>query len=166
MILEPGVDFILFETIPSLLEAQAIRELIKSKTDLLQGLPVGVSFSCRSNECVSDGSLLKDCIAEFEDLHQVFAVGVNCTKPRYIAGLLGILAASPSTKGKALLLYPDGGEEWDAEARSWKTDTKVPVDVFGSLMAQWCRDSGKRMILGGCCGTGPAHIKSLIRSLS
>lgn len=157
---EPGIDFILFETIPSYLEAQAIRKLIHSSTQLRLP-PVGVSFSCNSDHTISDGTLLQKCLEEFHSMPQVFAVGVNCTKPRFIPGLIQEL--TKEKEEKTILLYPDGGEEWDAVARHWKPDTHVPIDMFGSCMAEWaCKQlKGKKIMIGGCCGTGPAHIASV-----
>lgn len=92
---------------------------------------------------------------------QVFAVGVNCTKPRFIPGLIQEL--TKEKEEKTILLYPDGGEEWDAVARHWKPDTHVPIDMFGSCMAEWaCKQlKDKKIMIGGCCGTGPAHIASV-----
>lgn len=157
---EPGIDFILFETVPSFMEAQAIRQLVLEDTKLP---PVGVSFSCRSEEHVSDGTLLSECISVFNNVPGVFAVGVNCTKPKYIPALVRVLADSNNRNNneKAILLYPDGGEEWDPVARSWNFEQKVPIDVFGTSMAEWDKVAGTRMILGGCCGTGPRHIASI-----
>lgn len=138
------------------MEAQAIRKLIHSSP---MTLPVGISFSCNSDHTISDGTLLKECLEEFHSMSQVFAVGVNCTKPRFIPGLIQQL----KEQDKTILIYPDGGEEWDAVARNWKQDTHVPIDMFGSCMAEWtCKQlEGKHVILGGCCGTGPAHIASV-----
>lgn len=123
--------------------------------------PVGISFSCNSDNTISDGTLLQHCLEEFHSMSQVFAIGVNCTKPRFIPGLLQVL--KEKEQEKTILLYPDGGEEWDAVARNWKQDTQVPIDTFGSCMAEWASKQldGTRIMLGGCCGTGPAHIASV-----
>lgn len=147
------------------MEAQAIRELVT--TGVKRPIPpVGVSFSCRSNEQISDGTPLSACINVLANVPGIFAVGVNCTKPKYIPSLIDVLTNTlkqTSRNELAILLYPDGGEEWDAVARSWNSKQKVPVDAFGSSMAEWDRLCGAttRMILGGCCGTGPKHIASI-----
>ncbi|KAI8144331.1 homocysteine S-methyltransferase 2-like protein [Fennellomyces sp. T-0311] len=161
---EPGIDFLLFETIPSFLEAQAIQQLVKDDPSLP---PVAVSFSCRSNEHISDGTPMQAAVDTLADLNRVFAIGVNCTKPKFIPSLLNILLNEKNKK--TVLLYPDGGEEWDAIARSWRSETKVPTDVFGASMANWATQVGKagqNIILGGCCGTSPAHIRACRRALS
>ncbi|KAI9499057.1 homocysteine S-methyltransferase 2-like protein [Zychaea mexicana] len=160
---EPGVDFILFETIPSFLEARAIHKLIEEKVQELP--PVAVSFSCRSNEHISDGTSLHTCLELLGKLDNIFAVGVNCTKPKYIAALLDVLLSNSNNNNKAILLYPDGGEEWDAIARNWNSSTKVSTVVFGKSMAGWAAQvtakTGQNVILGGCCGVGPKHISCI-----
>ncbi|KAI9255161.1 homocysteine s-methyltransferase [Phascolomyces articulosus] len=165
---EPGIDFLLFETIPSYLEAQAIRQLIQGEKELRLP-PVAVSFSCRSNNQVSDGTPLYKSLDILADIDHIFGVGVNCTKPKYIASLLEILLQHDKSKNKSILLYPDGGEEWDAIARSWNSRTKVSTSVFGESMAGWAKEvankTGQKVILGGCCGTGPKHISCIQEAL-
>ncbi|KAI7861150.1 Homocysteine S-methyltransferase [Circinella umbellata] len=165
---EPGINFILFETIPSYLEAQAIRKLIQEEKEL-QLPPVAVSFSCRSNDQISDGTPLQKCLDTLVDEDIIFGIGVNCTKPKFIPGLLDILLGNKNNK-KAILLYPDGGEEWDAIARSWNSETKMPTDVFGHSMAGWAKEienrTGQKVLLGGCCGCGPSHISCIRNGLS
>jgi homocysteine S-methyltransferase len=58
---------------------------------------------------------------------------------------------------KPIAVYPNSGEGWDAETRSWRGEAD-PAG-FGSLAKQW-RDAGVQVI-GGCCRTGPEHIKEI-----
>ncbi|KAI8388019.1 Homocysteine S-methyltransferase [Radiomyces spectabilis] len=160
---EPGVDFIIFETIPSFLEIQAIHDII-AKMDKLP--PVAVSFSCKSNTCISDGTPLQLCLDKLRGLDNLFAVGVNCTKLRYIDSLLEILHGYTKAESKVILLYPDGGEEWNAETRSFETGQKVSPETFGSTIAGYVKRYGPRIIIGGCCGIGPDHINSIFAHLN
>jgi homocysteine S-methyltransferase len=149
------VDFILFETIPSLLEAQAIRQVVLERKN---AKPIAVSFQCRSADQIADGSAAVNAFKLFNDVDNVFAVGINCTKPPFVERLLATIA---QVSNKALLAYPDGGEEWDAVARTWDATTKIPEETFGCMMTKYIKEYGPKVIIGGCCGTGPCHIRNI-----
>lgn len=151
---------IIFETIPTYLEAQAIHKLLQ---ETAYPVPSMVSFSCNSPHTVCHGEQVADCVRLFNDLDSVTAVGINCTKPRYIESLLrDIKDAAPT---KTILVYPDGGEEWDAVARTWKPETGAEPQEFGHMCRKWAEKFGPNMIIGGCCGTTAQHISCIQRSL-
>ncbi|KAH8549311.1 Homocysteine S-methyltransferase [Umbelopsis sp. PMI_123] len=155
-----GIDFILFETVPSYLEARAIHYLLQETP---YTIPSMVSFSCNSAHTVCHGEPIAQCVSLFNDLKHVTAVGVNCTKPKFIASLLQDI--KDATQNKTLLLYPDGGEEWDAEARTWKEGTETDPHEFGTMCKSWVNQFGPDFIIGGCCGTTAHHISSIKQSL-
>ncbi|CAO3579104.1 unnamed protein product [Absidia cylindrospora] len=169
---EPGIDLILFETVPSALEAEAIHDLVKhwdqeKMTSSPPLPPVGVSFSCKSNDNISDGTPLSQCVGLYDELDKVVAVGVNCTKLRYIIpGLVTILAEKQQTTDKLVLLYPDGGEEWDAVERKWIPHTKLSVEAFYEAMAEVVEKCRTKVMIGGCCSTNVSHISVLRENLS
>ncbi|KAG2175917.1 hypothetical protein INT44_000395 [Umbelopsis vinacea] len=151
-----GIDLILFETVPSYLEAQAIHQLLQETP---YTVPSMVSFSCNSLHTVCHGEPIAQCVALFNDLKHVSAVGVNCTKPRFITSLLQDIHGA--IQNKTLIVYPDGGEEWDAEARTWKVETKMDAQQFGPMFESWIKQFGSDFIIGGCCGTTAHHISSI-----
>ncbi|KAG2228425.1 hypothetical protein INT48_004918, partial [Thamnidium elegans] len=147
------VDFVLFETIPSLLEAQAIEKVVRGWKNQRKLPPVAVAFQCRSQDQIADGTALVQALDVLNDTDEVFAIGINCTKPKFVEQLLSTVHRFNEKKGnnKALLAYPDGGEEWDAVARSWDKTAKLPEELFGCMMAKCVRDFGPRVLIGGCC---------------
>ncbi|KAG2193827.1 hypothetical protein INT47_004694 [Mucor saturninus] len=154
------VDMIIFETIPSYLEAQAIAEVVK-ETKLP---PVAVAFQCRSGDQIADGTSVVQAL-EAVNSSEIFATGVNCTKPEFVQTLLAIVYGyHTESTGQALIAYPDGGESWDAVARQWDSTSRLPEEAFGCMMAQCMKDYGPRVLVGGCCGTGPNHIKSILEN--
>ncbi|KAI7901810.1 Homocysteine S-methyltransferase [Cokeromyces recurvatus] len=164
------VDFILFETIPSYLEVQAIRKLILDYScqeadddddDKILLPPIAVSFQCRSGEDIADGTPMLRALEDLIDLELVFALGFNCTKPKFVPALLHTIAQPLQHHQKAILAYPDGGEEWDMITKSWDPTTKLPEASFGSMMATFIKQYGPRIIVGGCCGTRPSHIRHI-----
>lgn len=150
---ETDADLIAFETIPSFEEARAILEALRTSPAARAWL----SFTCRDASHAAHGERFADCAALAARSEQVLAVGVNCTHPRFVADLI---AEAKSATGKPILVYPNSGESWDAATRRW-TGKSDPAD-FGRLAAEWFR-AGAHAV-GGCCRTGPDHIKMLRRA--
>ena len=149
-----GPDLLAIETIPSVVETEAIVEVL----DELGDVPAWVSFSCRDGGHLNDGTPIEDAVAIAEASPQVVAVGVNCTPPAFLPELL---ACAGAVTDKSLVAYPNRGATWDAVAKTWIGDA-VPGG-FGPL-ARSLRASGARLI-GGCCGTGPADIADMASAL-
>ena len=77
------VDFLAFETIPSLQEIKILSELIdRSKK------PCWISFSCKDSELLNDGSKIIDAVKICSSTTNLFALGVNCTAPKYISSII------------------------------------------------------------------------------
>jgi len=142
-----GADVLACETIPSFAEARALARL-------LDRTPAWFSFSCRDGERISDGTPIADCARHLDALDGVAAIGVNCTAPRFVESLVTRIR---SITEKPIVVYPNSGERWDAVRRSW-TGSREPGE-FAEMAVRW-RDAGATM-LGGCCRTGPAHIREL-----
>jgi homocysteine S-methyltransferase len=147
---ETTADLLAFETIPSLDEAGAILIAIESYPDVAAWL----SFTCRDEVHVAHGELLRNCGQLLEGHPQVAAVGINCTAPSLILPLLRELR--PSTR-KPIMVYPNSGETWDGEHRCWRGGSD-PASL-ATLVGAW-HDAGAQAI-GGCCRTGPAHIRQI-----
>lgn len=86
MLADAGPDLIAFETIPNKLEAQA------------------------------SGDPITECAAVADACARVGAVGVNCTAPRLVHGL--ILSIRKVTS-KPVVVYPNSGETYVAETKEW-----------------------------------------------
>ena len=150
-----GADLLACETIPSHLEARALRRLLEET----KGTKAWFSFSCRDEQHLSDGSLLADVLVELDDCPQIVALGVNCTAPRFICALI---RATSSATSKPIAVYPNAGEDWDAESKRW-----VPVDQSSPTLLSSCREwtrLGARLI-GGCCRTTPDDIRQVRQQL-
>jgi len=147
-LIEAGADILACETIPSLVEAQAIARLFKEFPDI----PAWVSFTARDEKHISGGQIFADCVKQLQDHPQITAIGINCTSPEFISAL--IREAKKATD-KPILVYPNSGERYDAAKNDWDGD---PVyDSFGEKAREWYA-AGARLI-GGCCRTTPADIR-------
>ena len=149
-----GADLLACETIPCRSEGEALVALLPEFPDM----PAWLSFSCRSEEEVSDGELFAECAALANDSEQVVAVGVNCTAPRYIESLLRI---AKGVTAKPLLCYPNSGEAWDPLHNCWVGSTGVTD--FTEPARRW-RAAGASLI-GGCCRTTPEDIRAMREAL-
>ena len=150
-----AADVLALETIPSRLEAEVLADLLQSCE-----LPAWVSFSCRDGASISDGTPIETAVRLFADHPVVVAVGFNCTPPQYAEALIRrIREAVPD---KAVIAYPNSGEIYNSEDRSW-TGTSTPLD-YANAARRWVAAGAS--IVGGCCRTGPEHIAAMRAALA
>jgi homocysteine S-methyltransferase len=146
-------DLLAFETFPSLEEVQAVGEALAPWPDL----QAWFSFSCRDDKYVSHGERVRECAAQLAKLPQTVAIGVNCIPPKWVPSLIDELRAGSELP---VLVYPNSGDGWDAAARCW-TGNNDPAE-FGALALEWFANGVQ--IIGGCCRTGPAHIREVAQA--
>jgi homocysteine S-methyltransferase len=153
---EAGPDVLACETIPCLAEAEAL----VAELDAL-GHPGWLSLTTVTTP---DGDVrtrrdepAAEAFAMARDSDAVVAVGVNCIDPRGAAAAVRVAAEA---SGKPVVVYPNSGELWDAEARAWYGE---PVDVAGQAGA-WAA-AGARLV-GGCCRIGPDAVGAIAQQLA
>ena len=151
---DSGADLLAFETVPSLLEAEALLELLSN----FPGVPAWLSFSCRDDKQLCHGESFLDAVQLANDSANIVAIGVNCTAPRHIEGLLHSVAGMAR---KPLLAYPNSGETWNAEGQCWQGSDTEPD--WRKSVKRWHR-AGARLF-GGCCRTTPATIRAIAETL-
>jgi homocysteine S-methyltransferase len=149
-LIEAGADLLACETIPCLIEAQALVNLLGE----FQNMQAWISFSCRDEAHVSEGQRLEDCVRLIEASPSVTAVGINCTSPKYIPSLIHEVKKATD---KPILVYPNSGETYDASRNDW--DGQPVHASFGEEAREWYR-AGARLI-GGCCRTTPEDIRAI-----
>lgn len=154
LLAETEADILACETIPSLAECRALLSLLLETPARYAWF----SFSCRDEVHISDGSRLADCLSILDAYDQVAAVGANCTAPKFIPGLL--TEARMATE-KPLLVYPNSGERYQAENKRWLG--RSDAGEFGLACLDW-RAAGAS-IIGGCCRTGPEHVREIRKQL-
>ena len=145
-------DLMACETIPSLVEAGALLRLLDETPERWGWL----SFSCRDQERLSDGSRLADAIRLCAEHANVAAVGINCTAPALIAPLLRVAARHAT---QPILVYPNSGEHYDARSKTW--NAVGPATDWVAAAAEWI-DLGAAGV-GGCCRTRTDDIRRLHR---
>ncbi|MFJ6694649.1 homocysteine S-methyltransferase [Streptomyces sp. NPDC091272] len=146
-----GPDVLALETVPDTDEAEALLRAVEGC-----GVPVWLSYTV-AGERTRAGQPLAEAFAIAADNDQVVAVGVNCCEPGD-AGRAAEIAAQ--TTGKPVVVYPNSGEEWDAEARRWTGRATFDPD----RLRGW-QTAGARLV-GGCCRVGPEQIAALARDVA
>jgi homocysteine S-methyltransferase len=154
-LLEGGVDLLFVETMPSLDQATAALEAIRSHgTDV----PVVISLTFNEEGNTIYGDTPEDVVRTLEDLG-VSVVGANCSQgPQAMLETLQRMAAVARTV--RLSAMPNAGSPALVEGRYVYLCTP-------EYMATWARrflESGATVV-GGCCGTTPDHIRDLVRSV-
>jgi S-methylmethionine-dependent homocysteine/selenocysteine methylase/SAM-dependent methyltransferase len=156
-------DLVLLETMSLIRDDFTFRAV---EVALETGLPVWLSFRrCRHGVCGvygqhwggPEGDLFGRAARRFEEMG-VGALLINCLPPDHVAGMLPWLRDFTDLP---LGVYPNLGyfSDW-----GWRFDERVGPEEYAELAARW-REEGAQ-IVGGCCGTSPAHIAAVRRRLA
>lgn len=145
-----GADLLACETIPSLAEAKALRELLLATPKM----PAWMSFACKDGAHINDGTPLAESVQLLNDVPNLVAVGINCTPPRFLPDLITAVQAHTD---KQIIVYPNSGEQFDPQGKTWLGQSDP--SEFGTISREW-RKMGA-LLVGGCCRTGPAHIQQI-----
>jgi S-methylmethionine-dependent homocysteine/selenocysteine methylase len=151
-LLECGIDLFLIETMNSIREA-----VIAAKLAVITGTPVIVSFVCNIDGHILSGESLADAAHTLLPLG-ISAIGVNCSPVSDIARPLAELRAVCGSDFP-LIAYGNIGRADDTVG--WINTDLVDPFTYGRYAAIW-----PARIIGGCCGTMPAHIAHLKSILS
>ncbi|MCR4643476.1 MAG: homocysteine S-methyltransferase family protein [Lachnospiraceae bacterium] len=145
---EAGADLVLIETMNDIYEAKAA--ILAAKES---GLPVFLTTAYDESEKLLTGADPRTVVAVAEGLG-VDAVGVNCSLgPDQMMGIVETLCTYASVP---VIVNPNAGLP---RTENGKTVYDVkPADFRASM--EKIAALGAR-ILGGCCGTTPAHIEAM-----
>jgi homocysteine S-methyltransferase len=152
---EAGADILAIETIPSILEAEALVRALAAVPDARAWM----SFTCRDGDRICDGTPFEQAVRTASSSPQVVAIGVNCTAPHDITSLIEIASANTELP---IIVYPNRGAFWDAVRHSWVDPPRQ--DPRPTLQPLEWAEHGARLI-GGCCGVGPTQISEIASAL-
>jgi 5-methyltetrahydrofolate--homocysteine methyltransferase len=157
-LVEGGADFILIETVFDTLNAKAgIMAVKQLEADLGREVPIMLSMTLTD---LSGRNLSGHTVEAF--WHAVrhakpVTIGLNCSfgaqqlRPhvRTLAGLCDTL----------IMVYPNAGLPNELGAYD-----ELPEET-AALVKEWA-DAGQVNVLGGCCGSTPAHIAAIAKSVT
>ena len=145
-----GADLLACETIPCLIEAQALVKLLGEFPNTFAWF----CFSAKDDEHICNGEKISDCAKWLDQFPQAVAIGINCTSPLYIPSLIREIKRNTD---KPVIVYPNSGEVYDPIANTWHGETSC--DAFGKQSKEWFENGA--VIIGGCCRTTPDHIREI-----
>lgn len=152
-LLNEGVDGLLFETYYDFEELKTVLTLARKETDK----PIITHVSLHDIGVLQDGRPLADALKELEALG-ADVVGLNCRLGPY--HMIQSLEEVPLPDCAFLSAYPNASLPAYVEG---KLEYETNEDYFVES-ARLFRDQGVRLI-GGCCGTTPAHVRAMSSAL-
>ncbi len=150
-LVDAGVDVLACETQPSLPELAALLQLLRE----FPSITAWFSFTLRGEQHISDGSPLRDVVALLDNHPQVVAMGINCVA---LESATAALAHLSSLTALPLVVYPNSGEHYDANAKRWSATGEQACSLTAHV-PDW-KAAGARLI-GGCCRTTPQDIVAI-----
>jgi homocysteine S-methyltransferase len=146
LLAEAGVDILALETIPCLVEVEALLAEIDGS-----GQQCWLSITCAGDRTRA-GEPAEEAFAFARDVNEIIAVGVNCIDPADASALISIASRAAS---KPVVIYPNSGERWDATTKTWVG----PATFRAEGVQDWI--TGGARLVGGCCRVGPTEIKAI-----
>jgi homocysteine S-methyltransferase len=147
---DADADVLALETVPDVDEAEALVGLVHEL-----GVPAWLSYTI-AGTTTRAGQPLADAFAVAAGVPEIVAVGVNCCAPDDVEHAIEVARA---TTGKPVIVYPNSGEAWDGEHRTWIGKSGWSAELAPRWVAAGAR------IVGGCCRVRPDDIASLALTL-
>ncbi len=151
-LVQGGVDLILAETQFDLAEARAIVIAARQESDL----PVGVSMTFEDGMSLTGTS--PEVFCETMLNMGVDFLGTNCS-----AGpeqMLDIAVRLRRISDVPVIAQPNAGLP---ELENGRTVFRLGAEAFAGYMTEFAREGVS--LLGGCCGTTPAHVSAVISAV-
>ncbi|KHJ95262.1 homocysteine S-methyltransferase [Oesophagostomum dentatum] len=145
-----GLNNLLFETVSSLLEAQAISDALRICG--FEDVKAVVSFTCKKNgNAVRHGEPFSEVVKLVLENPKVVGFGINCTHPAAITPLLESVQSLVSDK--EVFIYPNSGQH---EQEPGEED---PLKIILRSIEKWIHLGAT--VIGGCCGLGADNIQEI-----
>ena len=156
-LVEGGVDFILIETVFDTLNAKAaIMSVLEAQADLGRDIPIMISMTLTD---LSGRNLSGHTVEAFwyaVKHARPVTIGLNCSfGAEQLRPHVKLLSGIAET---LIMVYPNAGlpnelGEYD----------ELPAET-AALVGEWAA-AGQVNILGGCCGSSPAHIAAMAKAI-
>lgn len=153
-----GIDGLIIETMTDLREAVCAVKACREKTDLPLILSLAFTMTGKGG-CTIMGNTVRETAEAAEELG-LAAVGANCgdLDP---SGMARIAALFKEATDLPVIIQPNAGRPKLIKGST--VFDMEPAEYARGIME--CIGAGA-MIVGGCCGTTPAHIKALKKLLT
>ncbi|MFZ9033051.1 MAG: bifunctional homocysteine S-methyltransferase/methylenetetrahydrofolate reductase [Anaerohalosphaeraceae bacterium] len=148
-----GVDFLLLETFTTAAELEIAIESVAPTS-----LPIVAQLTCTPQFATLFGTPIEKAIASIAENSAVTALGLNCTLGP--SDMLEALKRLQQVTNKPLSVQANAGLPRQVEGRTLYMCTP-------EYMAEYAKrfyENGAQ-IIGGCCGTTPAHIQKIVKAV-
>ncbi len=157
-LIEGGVDFILIETVFDTLNAKAgIMAVLEAQDALGRDIPIMISMTLTD---LSGRNLSGHTVEAFwyAVRHaKPLTIGLNCSfGAEQLRPHVKVLSGIADT---LIMVYPNAGLPNDLGEYD-----ELPEQT-AALVREWA-DAGQVNVLGGCCGSSPAHIAAMARTVA
>lgn len=156
--LKQNIDLILIETMNDVYEAKAA--VLAAKESMEENgieLPIFVTTVYDQEAKSLTGSSPEVMVAVLESLG-VTALGMNCSLgPEQMKSIVPRLVSAASVP---VIINPNAGLP---RSENGKTVYDVSAPDFAKIVSSFCQEGA--LIVGGCCGTTPEHIRLLVENV-
>ncbi len=153
-LIDAGVDMLIFETF---IYGSELEQAVKAAREIC-GLPVIAQMTIDEDGTSLTGATPEVLIAELEKTG-ADVIGVNCTVgPRVMLGWLENVR--PLTE-KPISIMPNAGKPRNIDGRNIYLTSPEYLGEYAKHLI----NSGANVV-GGCCGTGPDHIRKMRNMIS
>ncbi len=158
-LVEGGADLLCVETCQDILQSKAaLYGIFEYFEESRKKLPVIVSVTVETMGTLLLGTEISAALVSLEP-YDVDVIGINCaTGPKEMSEHVRVLATGSP---KPLFVMPNAGIPENIGGHAHYSLT--PEDLAGYL-SHFVRDLGVSVV-GGCCGTTPAHIQKLAEAV-
>ena len=156
-LVDAGVNVLACETIPSKGEVEALLDLLMTE---FPDVEAWFSLTLRDSAHISDGTPTSEIATLFRGVSQVVALGFNCISDDLAISALKVL--SPLLERMTLVVYPNSGEQWNAQAREWEGE-RTEGSTLAEKTVEWWQAGA--MLIGGCCRMTPDDIRVMKKAL-
>jgi 5-methyltetrahydrofolate--homocysteine methyltransferase len=159
-LIEGGADLLIVETCQDILQSKAaLAGIFSCFNDLKKKLPVIVSVTVESTSTMLLGTEISAALTSLEP-YNIDVIGINCaTGPKEMSEHIRYLS---SNSPLPISCMPNAGIPENVNGIPFY---KLSPDNFVEYLSHFVKDFGVNVV-GGCCGTTPAHIQKLVEAVS
>jgi 5-methyltetrahydrofolate--homocysteine methyltransferase len=158
-----GVDGILFETCSSPAALAAV-EYALHRVGEIEGLPLLLSLTYHrdpAGRLVTLSGHAPETYARHAQRHGAAALGVNCGRDMGLGEVVEVVRRYRAVTDLPLFARPNAGTPWRGEG-GWTYP--LGPEALAAGLPELLRAGAT--LVGGCCGTTPAHVAGLARALA
>ncbi|MCE2966677.1 MAG: methionine synthase [Phycisphaerales bacterium] len=163
-LIDGGADVLLLETCQDILQIKcginAILAALSERSKTVDDIPIMVSVTMETTGTMLVGSAIEAAVTALSQ-YPIMSLGLNCaTGPAEMADHIAYLGRHwgvGRTAGRVVSCLPNAGLPVLVEGR---TEYPLQPEPFVEAMLRFVQQHGVS-IVGGCCGTTPAHIRQL-----